>query len=102
MIKITRQKQVPIKREKIISEDDEVFYDYMKNVFRRINSMFTDLVDSLQWTPQYYAQDTEPSPDSRELVVWKDTSATSGDPTHYIVTKTPDGNTVKFPSAETV
>jgi len=101
MKNLTRSKQIPVTREKIVSDDPEIFYNYLKNVFQRINQMFTDIVDNLQWSPQYLEQDAVPNPDPRELIIWKDTDASAGDPQYYIVTKTPKGNVVRFPSEET-
>lgn len=101
-IKLTKQKKIPVNREKLMTEDKETFYNYMKNVFNRINDMFGGLVDDAQFNPPVFKQDSMPTPDKRELVVWKDTDATSGDATYYLVFKTPDGTVISFASEETV
>ena len=101
MRQVTNQKKIPIQRDKITSQDPEVFYQYMKNILLRINQMIADIVDNIQWSPRFFEQDSMPTPDKREIVLWKDTSASSGDPTHYIVIKDPKGNTVSFKSQET-
>jgi len=101
MRRLTSQKQIPIKREKLVTDDGEVFYNYMKNVFLRINQMFADVVDNIKWSPRVFEQSSMPSPDKREIIIWKDTGASSGDPTHYLVTKDPNGNVVSFKSQET-
>jgi len=101
MKNITRQKQIPISRDKITAKDDQAFYSYFKEVLQRINAMFTDIVDNLQWSPRFFNQNSMPSPDRREIVLWKDADAAAGDPTHYIVTKDPNDNVVSFASEET-
>jgi len=101
MINLTRQRDIPIKREKLLSDDPNVVYDYFKNVFQRIDNIFKDIIDNLYWTPRYFKQNSRPTPDKREIVLWKDSDAAAGDPTHYLVIKDPDDNVVTFSSEET-
>ena len=51
---------------------------------------------------EFVSQASAPTLENGELVLWKDSDATSGNPTHYLVMKDSNGDQVTFASEETV
>ena len=58
-------------------------------------------LENLRYKPRGVAQADKPTPDEGEVLLWKDTGAGSGDPTHYIVWRF-RGEVITFASEETV
>jgi hypothetical protein len=50
----------------------------------------------------FVSQASRPTPANGRMQVWKDSDATSGNPTHYIVYTDTNGTTVTFRSVELV
>ncbi|MFB0522095.1 MAG: hypothetical protein ACETWD_11805 [Desulfatiglandales bacterium] len=84
----------PFQEEKITGEDHEDLADYLKNLIKRLQELYGEVatvVNRNQYI-EYVAQASQPTPAQGMLIVWKDTDAGTGTPTHYLVYN--DGGTV--------
>lgn len=74
----------------------------LESLFEQLRRLRRDIVEVVNFNAvTVVSQDGQPSPSSGEMTLWKDTDATSGQPTHYLVMN--DGSsTVTFASEETV
>lgn len=76
----------------------EDFGRSMKNLHDGIAQAYQDISGAINEGVDYEASDSEPVPNDGHLLVWKDTGAGVGDPTHFILFN--DGGTViKWPSS---
>jgi len=84
----------PFQEDKIVEGDHEELAEYLKILIRRLQELYGDVVSVINQNQfiDYVAQDSQPTPEQGRLIVWKDTDATTGNPTHYLVYN--DGGTV--------
>lgn len=105
-MKIEPSKQVPWGREQILSDEPDRLLDYFKKLIRFLNEAYEALAQTINYNadhigPRIIEQGAQPTPDKGELVLWKDTDAAAGAPTHYLVMNN-SGTVVTFSSEETV
>jgi hypothetical protein len=67
---------------------------YFKNLVLELRRMYTDIARAVNQNVnlQYIAQDAQPTPETGQLLIWKDTDAGAGNPTHYLTYN--DGGTI--------
>jgi len=104
-MKVSPTKQVPWGREDILSGKPKRLLDYVKKLIRYLNESYEALAQAVNYnaehhTPRQVAQDSRPTPEDGELIVWQDTDAGSGSPTHYLVVNH-GGTIVTFAAEET-
>lgn len=97
---------VPIHERKIKSGGQE-FYNYMKVLLIQLQESLHEIRRVVNYNQDYIKpreleQYAVPDPKNNEIVVWKDSDASAGDPTHYLVWKSADGTIRTFGSEETV
>lgn len=72
---ISRQRKLPIRKEKLMTEDKDEFYTYFRNILQQINTVFEAVYNALNF-PQAIAffqktsSQTAESEDSWEDIVW--------------------------------
>jgi len=88
-------KNIPYQEEKVLSEDHKQLGEYLKLMVRIHREMYEEIstTANLNEKPEYVAQDDQPTPEKGKLIIWKDTDAGAGNPTHYLVYN--DGGTVR-------
>lgn len=104
-MKVNPTKQVPWGREDILSDEPKRLLNYFKKLIRYLNESYEALAEAVNYnddhiTPRIIEQDGKPTPDKAELVLWKDTDAPAGSPTHYLVMNH-NGAIITFASEET-
>jgi len=87
MATIPAARIIPWKEEAILSGNPEELADYLKLLIRELRSMYEEIANvvNLNEKPEYVAQDAQPTPEKGKLIIWKDTDAGAGNPTHYLV-----------------
>ena len=84
-------------------------FEDLESAYRSVDSLVKDLIELRDTMStainnndvEYIAQATQPTPDDGTFMIWKDTDATVGNSTHYLVYN--DGGTVvTFASVEVV
>jgi len=81
---------------------DEQLFNALDNFVRSIETLRKTLVEAINFNSiSFVSQASQPTPAAGEWILWKDSDAGSGQPTHYIVAS--DGtDTVTFASEELV
>lgn len=102
MAKLPVTHKIPWKAQDIEKGDPKELADYMKSLIRSLRDMYADISRVVNLNAvEFVSQNSQPTPSEDRLMVWKDTGAGAGDPTHYLVYTNRDGDTVTFPSNET-
>lgn len=85
----------PYQEDKITSRDHQDLADYLKNLIVKLQNLYSEVADVVNQNrfPDYISQDAQPTPDEGQLMVWKDSDATTGNPTHFLVFN--DGGTIR-------
>ena len=104
-MRIPPTKQVPWSKEKILSNDKHDLLSYLRALAIYLRETYETTAQVVNYNvtyhrPRYVAQDTKPTPKTGELLVWHNTAAASGAPTHYLLYND-NGNVVSFASQET-
>lgn len=76
---------------------DDALRKYIKMLIVSLQKMYSDLANAINYNenfskPRYYSQPSMPIPSEGELLVWKDSDASSGYSSHYLVYN--DGGTI--------
>lgn len=105
-MKIPPNKEIPPGEAEVKSESGYRLWVYFKKLFSYLDDVYDDISNAVNYnddhhTPKIVAQTSQPTPNKGELVLWQNTGATSGDPTHYIVWNH-SGTILTFASQETV
>ena len=102
-MRLNETEHIPLDEDKIKSRDPQERYYYFKNLIKKLNDVYSKVANAVNQNEKlrYVAQDAKPTPNIRELIVWKDTDAGAGESTHYLVYED-NGTTVTFKSVETV
>ena len=78
----------------------EAFLD-VRGLLVQLDEMLDDITEVVNFNSwPYVSQDTAPTPEVGQAMVWKDSNATSGNSTHFLVYND-DGTIVTFASVET-
>jgi hypothetical protein len=102
MAKLPVTHKIPWKAQDIESGDHKELTDYMKSLIRALQAMHEDIARVVNLNAvEFVSQAGQPTPSEGRLMVWKDSDAATGQPTHYLVYTTRDGATVTFASKET-
>lgn len=89
----------PIDLHSLNIEDPEAFVRRLSDTLEELRRYVAEVVNFN--SADFVSQNAQPTVESGEMKIWKDTDATSGQPTHYIVYN--DGtDTVTFASEEVV
>lgn len=81
---------------------DPLLREELLGIWRQLERVLTDVRKDLSLVDhQYVSQNSQPTPEEGELLIWKDADATSGNPQAYIVTKQ-SGTVYTFASEELV
>jgi len=101
MAKLPVPPRLPWKEQDIKAGNPELLTYYLKGLIKRLKSVISEIHTVVNLNAiDFVAQDDQPEPRSGQLLVWKDTDAGTGDPTHYLVYN--DGtDIVTFASEET-
>lgn len=104
-MRVSPTKQVPWGRQEILDGKPERLLDYFKKLIRYLRESYETLARAINYnsdhiTPSVVAQDSKPTPNTGEMVLWQDTDAAAGDPSHYLVINH-GGTVVTFASEET-
>ena len=102
MAKLTATHKIPWKQQDIESGDHKELAEYMKSLVRSLMDMYGNITRVVNLNDvEFVSQNDRPSPSEGRLMVWKDADAGAGQPTHYLVYRGRDGETVTFSSNET-
>jgi hypothetical protein len=104
-MKVSPTKEVPRGKQDVLSGKPQRLWDYFKKLIRYLTESYEDLANAINYNadhhkPRTVAQDNKPTPEKNEILLWQDTDASSGNPTHYIVWNH-DGTVLTFASEET-
>ncbi|MFP4086638.1 MAG: hypothetical protein ACLFUL_07580 [Desulfobacteraceae bacterium] len=101
MAKLTPAHRIPWKEKDVESGDPQDLAAYMKALVRALRTMYSNIARVVnQNSVEYVSQDSRPTPSEGQMMVWEDSDAGAGEPTHYIVYTSRDGGTITFPSDE--
>ncbi len=82
---------------------DENTRRVFQSLIQQLETLRGTVVDAVNFQEiTFVSQPAQPTPQPGRTVVWKDSDATTGQPTHYIVYTDPNSVTVTFRSVETV
>jgi len=92
--------RLPWRESDLKSEDTQRSIDYFRDLVKTLQRALDEIRQVVNSnTIIYKAQDNKPTPYKGQVIIWKDTDASTGNSTHYIVYN--DGNdTVTFASEE--
>lgn len=104
-MKVPPSRQIPPGEQDVKSGKPRRLWDYFKKLISYLTDSYEDIANAINYnddhhTPRIFAQANQPTPNKGEIVLWQDTDAASGSPTHYIVWNH-DGTVVTFASQET-
>lgn len=93
-------------RDALMSRDPRELTDYVRKLITWLIRTYESIAravnhNEVHITPTAVQQTTRPTPGVGELVVWKNTAATTGQSTHYLVVNE-GGTVVTFASVEKV
>jgi len=101
MAKLPVPPRLPWKEQDIKAGDPVLLTEYLKGLLKILRSAISDIHNVVNLNSiDYVAQDAKPTPRTGQLLVWKDTDAGAGNPTHYLVYNDGTG-VVTFASEET-
>ena len=92
---------LPWRERDVSSGDHRLLAEYLRDLIRVLKVTFDELRRVINFNAvECISQDDRPTPQPGQLLVWKDTDASTGSPTHYLVYN--DGtDIVTFASEET-
>jgi hypothetical protein len=92
--------RLPWRERDLKSDDPQQGVDYLRDLVKTLQKALDEIRRVVNVNAiAFKAQDDQPTPYRGQLIVWKDTDASSGSPTHYLVYN--DGSdTVTFASEE--
>lgn len=101
-MRLSEIERFPLDEGKIKSRDPEERYDYSKSLIKKLNDIYSKIAYAVNQNeePRYISQNSKPTPNKGELLVWKDADAGAGQSTHYLVYQDPDSAVVTFASVE--
>lgn len=103
MAKLAESYRLPWNPDSVESEKKEDMTYFLKMLIRKLMDMYGDIATEVNNNYiDYVSQNGQPTPANGKAMIWKDADATTGNPTHYLVFTTLDGDTVTFASEELV
>jgi hypothetical protein len=86
-MRLSETERFPLDEEKIKSRDPEQRYYYFKTLIKKLNDIYSKIANAVNQNEKlrYISQNSKPTPNKGELLVWKDTDAGTGQSTHYLL-----------------
>ena len=76
-MRLAETERFPLDEEKIKSRDPEQHYQYFKVLIKKLNDIYSKIANVVNQNeePRYISQNSKPTPNKGELVIWKDADA---------------------------
>jgi hypothetical protein len=92
---------IPLKEKE--AEIGKAIYTSFVNIAEAIKAFRRTVVEVVNFNSiSFVSQDAEPTVAAGKAILWEDSDATSGQPSHYIVFTDTTGTQVRFPSEQTI
>jgi hypothetical protein len=92
--------RLPFDSEAIRSRNPERLLEYIRKLVVALQDSYVQIANAVNLYPEYLEQATQPTPAEGQLMVWKNTGATTGQATHKVVYN--DGGTILTFNSEEV
>ena len=90
----------PIIGIKLYGSPEEQLANLARDLMALLQKLRLDIAEALNL--RIVSSDSQPAVLAGELILWHDTDAAGGQPTHYLVVQDDSGNTVTFASEQVV